>query len=134
MDEEILLEAEERMEKAITALHGLFGSVRTGRANAMVLDRIRVDYYGVPTPITGVAAVSHFSRCTRVLWSPSSSATLFGKSPNLSNSCGHTAHTLVGAIISIRRMYPSRNIRPATATVLIDFPVPISISKQQDPP
>jgi ribosome recycling factor len=57
MDEEILLEAEERMEKAITALHGLFGSVRTGRANAMVLDRIRVDYYGVPTPINQMAGI-----------------------------------------------------------------------------
>ena len=49
--DEILMSAEERMEKAITALKENFMGVRTGRANAMVLDRIKVDYYGVPTPV-----------------------------------------------------------------------------------
>ena len=57
MVDEILLNAEERMEKAIGALGDSFASVRTGRANAMVLDRIRVDYYGQPTPINQMAAV-----------------------------------------------------------------------------
>ncbi len=55
--EEILMQAEERMEKSIHALGENFAGVRTGRANAMVLDRIKVDYYGVPTPINQMAGV-----------------------------------------------------------------------------
>ncbi|MDO4289946.1 MAG: ribosome recycling factor [Eggerthellaceae bacterium] len=55
--DEIMMNVEERMEKALVALGENFASVRTGRANAMVLDRIRVDYYGVPTPINQMASV-----------------------------------------------------------------------------
>ena len=55
--DEIMMQAEERMEKVISALTDNFASVRTGRANAMVLDRIKVDYYGVPTPINQMAGV-----------------------------------------------------------------------------
>ena len=51
MIDEIMLETEEKMQRAVNGLHNAFGTVRTGRANAMVLDRIKVDYYGVPTPI-----------------------------------------------------------------------------------
>ena len=54
---EIKDNAEARMQKAIAALHDNFTTVRTGRANAMVLDRIKVDYYGVPTPVNQMAAV-----------------------------------------------------------------------------
>ena len=57
MTEEILMAAEENMDKALGNLKEAFVSVRTGRANAMVLDKIRVDYYGVPTPINQMAAV-----------------------------------------------------------------------------
>ena len=55
--DEIMLEAEERMDKAIESLGEAFSNVRTGRASAMVLDRIRVEYYGVPTPINQMAAI-----------------------------------------------------------------------------
>lgn len=55
--DEIMLEAQERMDKALDSLGEAFANVRTGRANAMVLDRIRVDYYGVPTPINQMAAI-----------------------------------------------------------------------------
>ena len=55
--DEILLETEERMGKSLSALRDNFAAVRTGRANAMVLDRIRVDYYGVPTPINQMAGI-----------------------------------------------------------------------------
>lgn len=55
--DEILMGAEERMEKAVAALKDNFAGVRTGRANAMVLDRIKVDYYGVPTPVNQMAGV-----------------------------------------------------------------------------
>lgn len=49
--------AEERMEKSIESLDYNFGRVRTGRANPHILDAIKVDYYGVPTPITQLAGV-----------------------------------------------------------------------------
>ncbi|MDO4842100.1 MAG: ribosome recycling factor [Phoenicibacter congonensis] len=55
--EEAKTKAKERMEKALDALHSNFASVRTGRANPMVLDRILVDYYGTKTPINQMAAV-----------------------------------------------------------------------------
>lgn len=57
MVDEIMLDVEARMDKAMSSLNEAFSSVRTGRANAMVLDKIRVDYYGVPTPINQMAAV-----------------------------------------------------------------------------
>lgn len=47
-----------RMEKSIQALAGEFAAVRAGRANPAVLDGIRVDYYGTPTPIAQIASVS----------------------------------------------------------------------------
>ena len=55
--EEIMLNAEERMENALDALSNAFASVRTGRANARVLDRIKVDYYGAMTPINQLAGI-----------------------------------------------------------------------------
>ncbi|MBE6472421.1 MAG: ribosome recycling factor [Coriobacteriaceae bacterium] len=55
--DEILMAAEERMENALDALGTAFASVRTGRANARVLDRIKVDYYGAMTPINQLAGV-----------------------------------------------------------------------------
>lgn len=47
-----------RMEKSIQSLAGEFAAVRAGRANPAVLDGIRVDYYGTPTPIAQIASVS----------------------------------------------------------------------------
>lgn len=55
--DEILLNAEERMEKTLDSLAGSFASVRTGRANAKVLDRITVEYYGAQTPINQIAGI-----------------------------------------------------------------------------
>ncbi len=49
--------ADERMQKAVDALNHNFSSVRTGRANALLLDHIKVDYYGAPTPVNQMAAV-----------------------------------------------------------------------------
>ncbi len=48
----------ERMEKTISALKNEYTSLRAGRANPNVLDKVMVDYYGVPTAINQVAAVS----------------------------------------------------------------------------
>nr|MBQ9021632.1 ribosome recycling factor [Eggerthellaceae bacterium] len=54
---QIKKEAEERMQRALDNLAEAFGAVRTGRANAMVLDRITADYYGTQTPINQMAAI-----------------------------------------------------------------------------
>ena len=48
----------EKMDKTIDALMSQYASVRAGRANAGVIDHIRVDYYGVPTPISQIGSVS----------------------------------------------------------------------------
>ena len=47
-----------RMDKALEHLADEFGAVRAGRANAKVLDRITVEYYGSETPLNGVATIS----------------------------------------------------------------------------
>lgn len=57
MVDDILLQAEERMQKALLSLSDAFGAVRTGRASAKLLERIKVDYYGVPTPVNQMAGV-----------------------------------------------------------------------------
>ena len=49
---------EEKMKKSIDSVSADCASVRAGRANASVLDRIMVDYYGSPTPIQQIAAIS----------------------------------------------------------------------------
>lgn len=58
MPETILLEAEERMEHTIIALHKEFATVRSGRANPKMLERVTVDYYGADSPINQVASVT----------------------------------------------------------------------------
>ena len=56
--DEILLDAEDRMEKAVQILHGQLQGLRTGRATAGLVDSIRVDYYGSPTPLKQIANIS----------------------------------------------------------------------------
>lgn len=48
----------ERMEKTINAFTEKLGEVRAGRANPAILNKIKIEYYGVPTPINQVAAIS----------------------------------------------------------------------------
>ena len=55
---EIISEAEERMKKAVEALQHEFNTLRTGRASAALFDKIRVEYYGTPTPLNQVATIS----------------------------------------------------------------------------
>ncbi|MBQ9851156.1 MAG: ribosome recycling factor [Clostridia bacterium] len=50
--------AEEKMGKTVSVLNAEYAAIRAGRANASVLDKIKVDYYGTPTPINQMAAVS----------------------------------------------------------------------------
>lgn len=57
MPETILLNAEERMEQALHALHKEFATVRSGRANPKMFERVSVDYYGVMSPLNQVASI-----------------------------------------------------------------------------
>ncbi|CDE42331.1 ribosome-recycling factor [Clostridium sp. CAG:768] len=56
--DELFLFGEEKMEKAITQLHREFGSIRSGRANPMILDKVLVEYYGAPTPLRQMSQVT----------------------------------------------------------------------------
>ena len=55
---ELNKEFDAKMQKTIDVVMSDFASVRAGRANASVLDKITVDYYGAPTPLNQVAAIS----------------------------------------------------------------------------
>lgn len=55
---EIIDNTKERMGKCINALESELGTIRAGRANPTVLDRITVEYYGTPTPINQMASIS----------------------------------------------------------------------------
>lgn len=57
-DNKIRLELEEKMEKAVDFLKNEFVSIRTGRAHPGLVNDIKVDYYGAPTPIKQLATVS----------------------------------------------------------------------------
>lgn len=56
--EKVFAETKDKMNKTINNLKATYGAIRAGRANAAVLDPIKVDYWGVPTPISQMAAVS----------------------------------------------------------------------------
>ncbi len=54
----ILLDTEERMDKALEVLKDKYRGMRTGRANPGLVDSLRVDYYGSPTPLKQIANIS----------------------------------------------------------------------------
>ncbi len=58
MYKEKIEEAKAKMEKTIVALKKEFSTLRAGRANPQILDKITVDYYGTQTPLSGVANIS----------------------------------------------------------------------------
>ena len=55
---EVQNKLQQQMDKTIEALKFEFSTIRAGRANAQMLDKIRVDYYGTPTPINQVGSIS----------------------------------------------------------------------------
>lgn len=56
--EELQTKTQEKMDKALQALRNELTNIRTGRATPSLLDQVKVDYYGAPTPVTQVANVS----------------------------------------------------------------------------
>lgn len=58
MLENVIKEAKDRMKKAEQSLQRELGQIRAGRANASLLDRINVEYYGAPTPLNQLAQIN----------------------------------------------------------------------------
>ena len=56
--ETIMADIESRMEKTVNSLKDEYNTIRTGRASASILDKVRVDYYGTPTPLSQVGTIS----------------------------------------------------------------------------
>ena len=56
--DEVLLETEEKMEKAIEIFSNELRGIRSGRATPGLVENIRVDYYGTPTPLKHIANIS----------------------------------------------------------------------------
>ncbi len=58
MTKEVMDQAKDRMDKAIGAFSRELASIRAGRANASLLDKISIEYYGAPTPLSQMAGIS----------------------------------------------------------------------------
>ena len=58
MPDMVLLETEEKMEKTVQSMLKEFSKIRTGRANATILDSITIEYYGSPSPVRQISNVS----------------------------------------------------------------------------
>jgi len=56
--EQTLNNCQEKMKKSVTALENEFSTLRTGRANASIFDKVKVEYYGQETPLSQVASLS----------------------------------------------------------------------------
>ncbi|MDY2941925.1 MAG: ribosome recycling factor [Varibaculum sp.] len=69
MIEDVLLDTEERMEKAVTVAADEFASIRTGRANPNMFNQIPVEYYGASTPLQQLASIN-IPQARTVLISP----------------------------------------------------------------
>ncbi|MBE3571256.1 MAG: ribosome recycling factor [Bacillales bacterium] len=58
MTKQVIEQAKDKMSKAIQALSRELATIRAGRANASLLDKVVVDYYGAPTPVNQLASIS----------------------------------------------------------------------------
>lgn len=58
MDQDLTREAEQHMDKSLDVLRRELGTIRTGRANPAIIERLSVDYYGAPTELQTIAAIS----------------------------------------------------------------------------
>ena len=58
MDQDLLRDTDEHMEKSLEALRRELSTIRTGRANPAIIEHLQVDYYGAPTPLQQLASIS----------------------------------------------------------------------------
>ena len=71
----LFAKTKQRMEKCVDSLENDFASIRAGRANPAILNKVRVDYYGTPTPVNEVASIT-VSEATNLIISPWDSSLL----------------------------------------------------------
>ena len=91
--DDILLDAEEHMEKALDHLKHELRGVRTGRANPAMVEFVKVDYYGSPTPIKNIASIS-VPEATQLLIKPFSPGDLKAIEKGINDSkIGLTPHS-----------------------------------------
>ena len=57
IQDDVLAESKDRMAKAVSHLQGEFGSIRTGRASPVFVEKLRVDYYGSEVPVSNTASI-----------------------------------------------------------------------------
>jgi ribosome recycling factor len=67
MIDDVLAEARDKMDKAVEIVHNDFQTVRTGRANPALFQKILVDYYGTPTPLAQLASMQNLEARTIVI-------------------------------------------------------------------
>lgn len=67
MIDDVLAEARDKMDKAVEVVHNDFQTVRTGRANPALFQKILVDYYGTPTPLAQLASMQNLEARTIVI-------------------------------------------------------------------
>jgi ribosome recycling factor len=67
MIDEVLAEARDKMDKAVDVVHNDFQTVRTGRANPALFQKILVEYYGTPTPLAQLASMQNLEARTIVI-------------------------------------------------------------------
>src|SRR5437660_6359276 len=91
--DDILLDCEEQMEKAVDHLKHELRSVRTGRASPALVENIKVDYYGSPTDLRAIAAIS-VPEATQLLIKPFSPGDMKAIEKAISDSkIGLTPHS-----------------------------------------
>jgi ribosome recycling factor len=91
--DDILLDCEEHMEKAVEHLRHELRAIRTGRASPALVEHIHVDYYGSPTPIKSIASIS-IPEATQILIRPFSPGDIKAIEKAISESkLGLTAHS-----------------------------------------
>ena len=71
----LFAKTKQRMEKCVDSLDNDFASIRAGRANPAILNKVRVDYYGTPTPVNEVASIT-VSEATNLIIKPWDSSLL----------------------------------------------------------
>ena len=103
MPDMILLETEEKMEKTIQSMLKEFSKIRTGRANATILDSISIEYYGSPSPVRQISNVST-PEANQLLIKPYDASTL--KAIERAINASDLGITPINDGVSLRLIFP----------------------------
>ena len=103
MPDMVLLETEEKMEKTIQSMLKEFSKIRTGRANATILDSISIEYYGSPSPVRQISNVST-PEANQLLIKPYDASTL--KAIERAINASDLGITPINDGVSLRLIFP----------------------------